>query len=259
MLNTDEYVRGIDVSRHNVVEGTEDQINLTAAAADGVSFCVIRTTCGMLHDPAADMFFDRCRSANLFTGAYHLLFYNMNIEEQADAFAAECKRLQPSMGAVVDVEKFDSAGVWPEPRMLTDKITRFCDRYIEQTGKIVIPYLSLWTVQNEIWINPTLEKCGVFPAWYTKKLTEQPDVLPWRKWKLWQHSKTGNGKAHGLTSRYVDQDFYNGDSKSFLDHCRRAGFAPLVDPVPMSGLSDHEIVRRLRLLHPEVEDDKAYA
>jgi len=259
MLNTDEYVKGIDSSRHNVVKGTEDQINLVGAAASGVSFNIIRTTCGMLDDPAAELLYERSREADLFTAAYHLLFYNNNIEEQADRCADRCLKFLPSAGAVVDVEPFDNAGPWPGVGMLTDIVTRFCERFQDRTGKIVIPYLRLWTIQNEIKVTSTLQRCGVFPAWYVAKPKTEPDVSPWNEWTFWQHSKTGDGKAHGLTSKYVDQDYYNGDSKKFLDHCRRNGFAPLVDPVPTPELSDHEIVRRLRLLHPEVEDDKAYA
>ncbi|NOH04340.1 MAG: SH3 domain-containing protein [Chloroflexi bacterium] len=55
------------------------------------------------------------------------------------------------------------------------------------------------------------------PLWVAFYSTDPQPPLPtgWNEWTIWQYSKTGDGKAHGVKSEAIDMDLYNLDSAAF--------------------------------------------
>lgn len=66
------------------------------------------------------------------------------------------------------------------------------------------------------------------PLWVAFYSTDPKPPLPtgWNDWTIWQYSKSGDGKAHGVKSDAIDMDRYNLDEAAFK---LRFG---LVDPLP---------------------------
>jgi len=113
----------------------------------------------------------------------------------------------------------------------------------KETGKIPIIYTSKWYID---YFNK--KKAGFlsrYPLWASHYIQRTYPTIPaiWNSWKMWQYTdkgdypyydywdKTRHGRGWGVSSGYLDLNWYNGTYVDLLDFCE-SGQTP-IPPYPI--------------------------
>lgn len=195
---------GIDISKWNVSYNPQ-------AASSPPQFVVQRVSYGVLKDEC----YDSMRAGVMQTpvrGAYHYLTSSQRWDAQADYFLS----LTLGKGYHFLVCDFETAYNQMSATFVSACIN-FLRRVRERSALPVLLYTNPSTYAS--WVAPyDAARAAEFDLWVAQypllmrdRDTQQPTLPAGRKtWRMWQYTDKGSGVLHGVGSRDVDLNVYNG-------------------------------------------------
>lgn len=236
---------GIDCSAWQDSNATPQGINWGAAAAKGVKFVFIRGAYIYLKDEDFDYNWRGSQAAGLLRGAYHYPSYMMEPTAQADFFWNIIKDEPGELPPVLDVEQVPGTAL-PSGENWLIWIRRYLDRLESHCGRKPIFYSNPNLILNVLRVGSNGLWLLDYPLWIAHYGPTQPLYKPWMDWTFWQYSSTGDGLAHGMESKGLDMDWFNGSEEELRAF---AGLQPA--PTPLE-LTDAEKLDKLWEAHREL-------
>ena len=193
--------KGIDVSRWQE-SGIDWEV---AREQDGISFAFIRASGGIRADWYFPLQMYRAGGADILCGAYHYLYPNESLEEQAAVFTiATMGLVDPRLPLMLDVE---------HKGLTRGHVEGFMGAGDQLNGIPVGIYTSAsrWA---EI-AGPGYEKAGLLSLWVAHWKADEPRLPDvWDTWEFWQVS--GGSPMH-CAPNPVDMDYYNGTEEELRE------------------------------------------
>jgi lysozyme len=185
---TPAYIRGIDVSHHNIVDAFHHHkhhivkpIDWGKVKADGYTFAFTKSSEGMGTDWTFSTNWAAMKSAGLLRGAFHFGRPGKDAVKQAKWFH---KIVQPASGDLLlalDLEVTDGKS----PTQVWDWAKAFLDEIQSLTGQPAIFYSYGPFIMKEMG-NPTDNRnC---PLWLAAYVHNPAKYVPraWKDWTIWQ-------------------------------------------------------------------------
>jgi lysozyme len=201
---------GNDVSAWNDKNDTPQMIDFEKMKAHGTDFVYLRSTYGDWNDPDFKRNWQAAKDAGLLRGAYHYhLFLDDPVPQMnsfLDAFEGDYGELPPAF----DVERL---GIKTADRKTTLSVIWACMEIIKQrTGKAPIFYSNVDVIKNFLPdLNNKIPKWLLdYDLWIANYGVTKPNTGAWRTWKFWQFTDREDGRAHGVESKQIDANWYNG-------------------------------------------------
>lgn len=203
------YVRGVDVSRW---QGDIDWAKL----ASKTRFVFIKVSQARFTDPRFETNWNQSRD-RLLRGGYHFYEPGEDPRGQAAYFASTLAATGDigELPPVLDLER--GPVTWGE-------VVAFMEEVQQRTGRTPILYTTVSFMQSQGLANPYVEAGQPYPlwiAWYGRNDGRPPNYigpeLPWRgTWAFWQYTSKGPGREYGVSSRYIDLNFFHGNQVALV-------------------------------------------
>jgi GH25 family lysozyme M1 (1,4-beta-N-acetylmuramidase) len=244
-------VQGTDISRWN------SPVNAVKMKSKGAVFCVAKAT---EHTSWIDPFYSentaKLIGADILNGAYHFYRPEYDPIEQAGHFYGIAKHtaIQPALdveippGVTFGVSEFwsdEGTGrmgigqqldyaeiayfIEPEATLTFGDDVRQCLMHIELlSGRRPILYTNKYFYDTYL-SNADLDE--VADLWIAQWTTAQNPTIPndYTTWHFWQYTSKGVGPDWGVSSTYIDLNYFNGDYQALLDYINDA---PPPPPAP---------------------------
>lgn len=206
--------KGIDVSKW------QGEIDWNKAKSQGVEFAIVRV--GARNSYTGEIGYDTYYEKNLEgalasgirVGVY--IFSQAISEEEAveeaEYLLARIYKYNITLPVVLDYEYLSTssglAGRLYQANLSKDKATSiclaFCNR-VRQAGYTPMVYANKSMLMNQLDYKVLEENTRIWLANYTETTTYPG------KYDFWQYSSTGDGYAHGMSSQYLDMDWWYDD------------------------------------------------
>lgn len=210
-----EIFSGIDVSSHN---GTIDWV---AVSKTDTKFSFVKLTEGRTHNnPKRKENWEGAKKNGIVVGGYH--FARPDTDFSLEDSIEEAKHFINALRIVGWEKGVDLAPVLDlEAGMKTDDeynakwAVKFCEYIESQLGVKPIVYTAKWFWDAYLASSKseTLDKLTKYPVWwahYTTNMQEDPNIVGWKNWDIWQW--TGSGYVNGIAGK-VDRNWLPGGMK----------------------------------------------
>ena len=166
---------------------------------------ILRAGQGFWHDTKFAEFRAGAKSAGVPFGNYWYYDNRYEPKRQAEKWADIIGNDAGELGCWIDLED-SNAGAYGTYKHWYD-----FDAYFKQ----ILPTAKVGIYTRAEYFNSRAPAQHVFrdyPLWIAHYKTNSP-TLPrgWNNWVMWQFSAEGDGLAHGVGSREIDMNYYNGD------------------------------------------------
>lgn len=155
---------------------------------------------------------DEAEAMNFPYGNYWYYKNDVHPKRQAEYWAEIIGDRHGVLGCWLDLE--DSLpGVYGGYKHWWD-----CVAYFKQLQpSAVLGIYTRATYFNESqWGVPRVHAFTNLPLWIAQYKTNKPDMPKgWTDWLIWQWTDEGDGYAHGVDSKEIDMNWYNGDLPSY--------------------------------------------
>lgn len=206
--------KGIDVSKW------QGEIDWNKAKSQGVEFAIIRVgarnsyTGELGYDTYYEKNIEGALAAGIRVGVY--IFSQAITEEEAveeaDYLLARIYKYHITLPIVLDYEYLSTSsgldGRLYQANLSKEKTTSiclaFCDR-VRQAGYTPMVYANKSMLMNQLDYKVLEQNTRIWLANYTETTTYPG------KYDFWQYSSTGDGYAHGMSSQYLDMDWWYDD------------------------------------------------
>jgi lysozyme len=218
-----EYVRGVDLSRYQVILNHDNTIKagiyFGKLKAAGVRFAYVRAT---TIDGGVDFAFNHIwqglKAVGILRGAYG--FANQN---DPLGYAARMHK------------KVQATGELGELPPALDFECRYIAKTKSYIGKMTWQAAHDWLLHTEslfgvrpivytsysMWFNPAPPWTNDYDLWVASysAVNNAPKWMPqgWSSWLLWQQGTPAIGKKLGVQSEEIDYDVFNGDENLFRE------------------------------------------
>jgi lysozyme len=205
------YLRGIDVSHHNIVENKIHHkhhlvqgIDWTQVKASGVTFAFTKASEGLGMDWTFPIEWPAIKAAGLIRGAFHFGRANKDAVAQAKYFYNLVKPASGDLHLALDLEKDDGKS----PSELRAWAKAFLDEIERLTGKPAIFYSFGPFIMDDMGNPRDNWNCPLWLAAYVPE-GRLSKYMPraWTDWTFWQWAqmKATPGTPHG-----AEQDYFKG-------------------------------------------------
>lgn len=189
-------IRGIDISSHN------GDVDLSAAAADGIEFVFIKATEGTdFQDDSFRENYNKALNAGLKIGAYHFFRFDTDGVEQARNLLRMIGIRKLDMGIAVDIETHGNPAGIPVDSIM-NRLIQMVD-YLNLKGRRVIFYTN-----KEGYEKYLMESFPGCPLWICSFNSHPIDA----EWTFWQYDH--HGKVNGIDGD-VDLDAFFGNRREW--------------------------------------------
>lgn len=234
------YVKGLDVSKWQRDRTTPSYPNFEKAKVNGAEFVFIKATESDNYvDPEFKHNWKAAKDAGLLRGAYHFLDYRIHAQPQIAHFAALLEDDPGELPPVLDLERNPKWYDLPWHRSLVSWLKECFDSF---HGHDPILYTNTSTIKYNLSPVPDwLQDVGLWVAYYpnpwARLRKRQPKVTPWKRWDFWQHTDRADGKAYGMESKQVDENYFNGTLEELYTYA--------AEPAPPKLYTNEEKLERL--------------
>lgn len=236
------YTKGIDVSAWQDNNYTVEKVNWQKAAQMGTQFVFMRAAYIYKKDEDYDYNNAESKRAGILRGAYHYPSYMLPAVAQAEFFWSIIEKDPGELPPVLDLEQVPGTAL-PNGYNWTVWARQYMTRLEELCGRKPIFYCNPNIILNVLQVKEG-DWLTYYPLWIAHYGAQTPLYSPWNKWTFWQYSSTGDGYAHGMESKGLDMDWFNGSEQELKAFAGSGVVAPT--------LSLEEKVDRLWKSHPEL-------
>lgn len=188
MNNSNETIRGIDISTHNSLA---KRLDWDKIAADGIKFVIIRLGYGVTYlDPNFEYDIEQAIKRDIKVGIYHFS-YALNVqgaEKEADFVIKHIEKYRKNITLPVFYDfEYDTVnyakrrGITLNKTAFNNHAKAFCDR-IKKFGYTPGVYYNLDYKKN--WVNDKI--LGEYVQWYAQYYK----TASWTGYDIWQHSSS---------------------------------------------------------------------
>jgi GH25 family lysozyme M1 (1,4-beta-N-acetylmuramidase) len=204
-------VKGIDVSKW------QDNIDWSAAAADGVKYAFIRVSDGTQYvDSKFQRNWDGAKANGILRGAYQFFRSNQDPIAQANLMIEMMGELEAGdLPPVIDVESRDGQSA----ATIRTKVQRWLDHVEAATGVKPIIYTGPYFWRDQV--NGDFDQYPLWVAHYGTSCPLTPET--WTAWTFHQH--TSSGRVRGVPGN-VDMNVFNGNMDQLLALTVGSGMQP---------------------------------
>lgn len=211
-----EYSLGADVSFW------QGKIDFKKMKETGIKFVFIRASQGTYADNKFRINRAGAKEAGLLRGYYHFLVWQISGKQQAKFFWNLVKDDIGELPLVVDFETNPSK-VTPV-RTAKILLRDFLEELKRLSGQEIgiyshnedtLIYSGAFFLKDNMGNDPYFsDNYSLWIGSYTDERYMEKNVkvwTPWDKWKFWQFTDRGMGTFHGVSSKQLDMNYYNGD------------------------------------------------
>jgi len=176
---------------------------------------ILRAGQGTREDIKFQQFRADAKAAGFPYGNY--LYYDNRVhpKRQAEAWAATIGDDEGALGSWLDIEQ-DLAGAYKSYKDWYDCTSYFLQ--LKPKARLGI-YTRASYFNDPAFSIPVNHALRHYPLWvaHYNQFVDYPDLPKgWIDWELWQFSDHGDGYAHGVGSREIDMNRFNGTEAEFL-------------------------------------------
>lgn len=205
-------IKGCDISRW------QSPADFAKMKASGIEFALFRGYFDDQFDKTFPTYHEGAVKAGILRGVYHFVDYRDQAEQQGGYLADLYKQYPCEAGTWCDLEYYNLFGTFTRNNIL-NWLYRYFSTVEAKTGRVcglyananmvasVLKPVPRWLLEKPLWI-----------AHWGNGLTA-PLIGEWASWVFWQWTDKGDGVAHGVSSKGLDLDRYNGTLSDLRKWC----------------------------------------
>jgi len=238
-----EWTEGIDISKWQDAPDTTKNIDLGKAYEQGARFVMVRAGIGKKADRNFEYARQNAKDNNMLWGSYWYFNFEFTPAYQANKYIETMRGDYGNLPMAIDIEK--PLPPKSQKDWFLDQCKSFVDFIEEPMERTALIYsnpsffryyvgysnVPFWMTQRDLWIAHYLSK----PPFYIvhepnpDPSKRSPNYKPWPAYKIWQYSDRGDGIAHGMESKQVDRNYFNGS----LEELKKYANVQEPQPIPV--------------------------
>lgn len=216
-VNPRIFTPGVDISTYQESSAIPGDIKYNLLA-EKAKFCYVKRSQATFRDADGDKNYASLRGL-CYRGSYHYIDWTKAAFEQADFF---CSTFADDPGELPPWADYECRKNAPSREIALRFLSDFLGRVEYRMGlmrwcsdrPLIYTSPGYWADYGSS--SPQWNRFGLAIAHYY--VTAPLIPLPWTHYDFWQHSDKGDGLAHGVESKQIDLDWFNGGLEELREY-----------------------------------------